>query len=203
MIHPISGFSRLEKEEKISWLHQNYLRDYPEASAILEHYWNPNPKLQKLHDEFTENTLSNYYLPFGIAPNFLINGNRFALPMTIEESSVIAAASKAAKFWGERGGFSATVLGTTKVGQVHFLFSGDKNKLKRFFEYCKPLLLTSVAHITQNMEKRGGGVLGLELLDKTNDLPHYFQLNCNFETKDSMGANFINSCLEKFAEVGS
>ncbi len=51
------------------------------------------------------------------------------------------------------------------------------------------------------MEKRGGGVLDLELRNKTDLLDNYYQLHCTFETKDSMGANFINSCLERFAET--
>lgn len=201
MIDPISGFSKLEKEEKIAWLSQTYLKDSENAPAILRQYWNPDSSLQQLHEEFTENTLSNYYLPFGIAPNFLINDFRYAIPMAIEESSVIAAASKAAKFWGKRGGFKAEVLGTTKVGQVHFVYSGEKDKLTEFFRQTKPRLLEAVEPLVHNMKKRGGGVLNIELRDKTESLPGYYQLHCTFETKDSMGANFINSCLERFAET--
>ena len=201
MIDPISGFSKLTKEEKITWLSNTYLKNSIEAEDVLRQYWNENPQLQTLHDEFTENTLSNFYLPFGIAPNFLINGNLYAIPMAIEESSVIAAASKAAKYWFTRGGFKVEVLNTTKVGQVHFTYKGDLEKLDRFFEFCKPKLLKAVSGITKNMEKRGGGVLDIELRNKTHLMENYFQLHCKFETKDSMGANFINSCLEKFAET--
>lgn len=201
MIEPISGFSKLEKEEKISWLSRTYLKSSENAPDILRQYWNPDSSLQQLHEEFTENTLSNYYLPFGIAPNFLINDFRYAIPMAIEESSVIAAASKAAKFWGKRGGFKAEVLGTKKVGQVHFIYSGDKEKLKEFFRQTKPILLEAVEPLVRNMKKRGGGVLNIELRDKTEALAGYYQLHCTFETKDSMGANFINSCLERFAET--
>lgn len=201
MKNSISGFSKLKKEEKIAWLSKTYLKDSATASEVLKQYWNPDNKLQQLHDEFTENTLSNYYLPFGVAPNFLINGTRFAIPMAIEESSVIAAASKAAKFWGKRGGFKAEVISTNKIGQVHFMYSGSEKKLQEFFRQCKPVLKESVARLTKNMEKRGGGILDIQLKDKTDSLPDYFQLHCTFETKDSMGANFINSCLEKFAET--
>ena len=201
MIKPILGFSRMSKKDKIKWLGKTYLKDAPAALNILEQYWNPNQKLQQLHDEFTENSLSNFYLPFGIAPNFLINGRTYALPMAIEESSVIAAASKAAKFWGERDGFTAEVIGTKKVGQVHFLYLGEREKLQDFFDHCKPLLLNSVKKLIENMEKRGGGILNIELKDKREALDNYFQLHCTFDTRDSMGANFINSCLEKFAEV--
>ena len=197
----IAGFSKLSKEEKIAWLGRTYLKENREAASILTQYWNQDPKLQQLHEEFAENTISNYYLPFGIAPNFIINNRRYAIPMVIEESSVIAAASKAAKFWAERGGFRAEVLGTTKIGQVHFMFHGDKEKLRSFFEACEPKLRTAAAPLTRNMEKRGGGVLDIQLVDRSDSLDNYFQLHCSFETRDSMGANFIYSCLEKFAET--
>ena len=133
MKEPISGFSKLTKEEKIHWLTKTYLNDDPKAVEVLKQYWNKDEKLQQLHDEFTENTISNYYLPFGIAPNFLINNELFAIPMAIEESSVIAAASKAAKFWGSRGGFKTEVIDTIKVGQVHFIYKGSEEKLELFF----------------------------------------------------------------------
>lgn len=201
MIPPISGFSKLTKKEKIDWLAETYLKDQPEDVRILRQYWNEDSHLQQLHDEFTENTLSNFYLPFGLAPNFLINDELLALPMAIEESSVIAAASKAAKFWRTRGGFKAEVIDTQKIGQVHFTYSGDSGKLTNFFEYVKPKMIEAVKPITKNMEKRGGGILNIELKDKTESLNNYFQLHCTFDTQDSMGANFINSCLEKFADV--
>lgn len=201
MISPISGFSKLTKKEKIDWLAETYLRDQPEDVRVLRQYWNEDSRLQQLHDEFTENTLSNFYLPFGLAPNFLINEELLALPMAIEESSVIAAASKAAKFWRSRGGFKAEVIDTQKIGQVHFTYTGDPDKLTGFFEEAKPKMIEAVKPITKNMEKRGGGILNIELKDKTESLNNYFQLHCTFDTQDSMGANFINSCLEKFADV--
>lgn len=201
MTKPVSGFSRLSKSEKINWLAENYLQNDSKAIQTLKQYWNEDQKLQQLHDEFIENTVSNFYLPLGLAPNFLINGKYYTLPMVIEESSVVAAASKAAKFWSDRGGFKTEILGVQKIGQVHFLFSGGFEKLKEFFERIKPQFHDSVAPITRNMEKRGGGILNIELKDKTSELENYYQLFATFDTRDSMGANFINSCLEKFAEV--
>ncbi|MGM0636207.1 MAG: hydroxymethylglutaryl-CoA reductase, degradative [Bacteroidota bacterium] len=196
----IQGFSKLSKVEKIDYLTQNYLQDFPEAKRILNQYLNQDEKLQKLHDEFIENTLTNFYLPFGVAPNFLINQKNYAIPMAIEESSVVAAAAKAAKFWGERGGFKAEVLGTEKIGHVHFTFDGESKLLTDFFHSEKNELLNSVKHLTKNMEKRGGGVSDVVLVDKSDEIDDYYQLHCTFETKDAMGANFINSCLETFAE---
>ena len=199
MENSVSGFSKFTKAEKIDWLIANHFQNNPQAKADLERYWNTDEVLQKLHDEFTENTISNFYLPFGVAPNFLINDKMYVIPMTIEESSVVAAASNAAKFWMERGGFKAEVLSTTKVGQVHFMFHGAFSELEALFKTIKPQLFEQTKAITKNMEARGGGILDIELVDKTAKLSGYYQLHTTFETKDAMGANFINSCLEQIA----
>ncbi|MFT5861844.1 MAG: hydroxymethylglutaryl-CoA reductase [Flavobacteriales bacterium] len=201
MTQTITGFSKLTKEEKINWLANTHFSNPTQALSILKKYWNDDPKLQQLHDEFIENTISNYYLPLGVAPNFTINDKLYTIPMAIEESSVVAAASKAAKFWGDRGGFKTTVLGTTKVGQVHFTYTGDKSVLADFFNTLRPKLISDAASLTANMEKRGGGIKTIMLVDKTEQLAHYYQLHCQFETLDAMGANFINSCLEQFAST--
>ena len=201
MPNPVSGFSKLSKDEKIQWLVSHYFNNRTDALVTLKSYWNTNLKLQELHDEFIENTITNYYLPFGIAPNFLINDRLYTIPMAIEESSVVAAASNAAKFWLDRGGFKAQVISTVKTGQVHFNYYGDAAKLETFFKSIKPKLLASVDEISKNMQARGGGVLDIVLINKTKDLDHYYQLHCSFETVDAMGANYINSCLEQFAQT--
>ncbi|WP_224485256.1 hydroxymethylglutaryl-CoA reductase, degradative [Robertkochia aurantiaca] len=198
-VPPVKGFSKLSKEDKIDWLASHYFSNPDEGISLLKKYWNHDAKLQQLHDEFIENTITNFYVPLGVAPNFLINGQNYTIPMAIEESSVVAAASKAAKFWMERGGFKTEVLGTEKIGQVHFIYQGHKKRLQKFFTAIKPKLFSAASHITKNMEKRGGGITGIELIDKTGELPGYFQLHSTFETLDAMGANFINSCLEQFA----
>ncbi|SDR74960.1 hydroxymethylglutaryl-CoA reductase [Maribacter dokdonensis] len=199
MTEPISGFSKLSKEEKIDWITTNYTQNAAQSRKILQTYWNLDQSVQQLHDEFIENTITNLYVPQGIAPNFLINDTLYAIPMAIEESSVIAAASKAAKFWLKKGGFKTTILGTEKVGQVHFIYKGDTNRLNSFFTYLKPILLAESASLTSSMKKRGGGITDIVLKDKTKQLENYYQLHATFETKDAMGANFINSCLEQFA----
>jgi hydroxymethylglutaryl-CoA reductase len=198
---PISGFSKLNKSEKIEWLTKNSFSQNNNFKNILLQYCNSNEKLQKLHDEFAENTISNFYLPFAIAPNFIINKKLYTIPMVTEESSVIAAASKSAKFWLDKGGFNATVLSTNKVGQVHFIYKGDFKTLKKYFDEIKPKLISDVSSITSNMNKRGGGILNIELLNLSDKIENYFQIKAIFDTQDAMGANFINSCLEQFAKT--
>lgn len=201
MKNVISGFSKLTKEQKIDWLCEYYSNNPEKSKSLLNRYNNSDPDVQKIHDEFIENTLSNYYMPFAIAPNFLIDQKVYAIPMAIEESSVVAAAAKAAKFWLNRGGFKTEVVQTEKVGQIHLIYSGNPLKIKDFFESHRHELLDSAAEITKNMQARGGGILDMKLVDKTTQLEGYFQIHMCFETLDAMGANFINSCLEQIAKT--
>lgn len=201
MSKAISGFSKLSKSQKIDWIVNTYFSDSENTKQVLKQYWNDDKKIQQLHDEFIENTITNYYLPLGVAPNFLINNKLYTIPMAIEESSVVAAASKAAKFWLDRGGFKTKVISTTKIGQVHFMYHGCLETLQNFFNTIKAKLISDTEAITKNMKKRGGGIIDIELKDKTKALKGYYQLHASFETLDAMGANFINSCLEQFAKT--
>ncbi len=180
MTKAVSGFSKLSKEEKIQWIATQHFANPTEAVQILQQYWNTDTALQKLHDEFIENTISNFYLPLGVAPNFVINGKNYTIPMAIEESSVVAAAAKAAKFWSNRGGFKARVISSEKIGQVHFIFQGDREKLTRFIQEIQPKFYADTEGLTKNMQKRGGGILAIELRDKTSELEHLLWLPCHF-----------------------
>jgi len=191
------GFSKLLKEEKLKLI-ANYFENPGEVVNLLKSYWHPDSKQQQLFDEFSENTITNFYIPYGISPNVTINGKDYIVPMVIEESSVVAAASAAAKFWGERGGFHAEVVDVRKVGQVHFGWSGDKEQLFALFPEIEKRLLADTDAMTEKMRKRGGGILGMQLIDYSAQIPDYYQIRVEFGTGDAMGANFINSVLEQF-----
>ncbi len=194
----ISGFSKMRKRDKIKWIARNFFSDPDHVMNELISYWHGDEKQQKILDGFSENTISNFPMPYGVAPNFLIDGETYVVPMVIEESSVVAAASAAAKFWMTRGGFVTKILDTQKVGQVHFKWEGNPSKLKGIFPEIKALLIEESKDLTINMENRGGGILDIELLDFTSEEEGLFQIRAYFETCDSMGANFVNSCLERF-----
>ena len=199
MMEPIKGFSKLSKEAKLQWLTTNNFEDSEEAQKVFRTYWHEDGDLQKKHDEFIENTMTNYFMPYGVAPNFEINGKLHTIPMAIEESSVVAAASKSASYWKERGGFKVEVISTEKIGHVHFMYEGDATPLFDDIHLLEEQLRAVTAELTANMESRGGGITSITLVDKRPQLAHYFQLEVCFETCDSMGANFINSNLEVMA----
>jgi len=196
----ITGFSKLSKRGKIRWIVENFFKDPEAVARELMSYWHGDEKQQQILDGFSENTISNFHLPYGAAPNFLINGKTYCVPMVIEESSVVAAAAASAKFWLSRGGFKAEILDTKKIGQVHFSWNGPFEKLKSIFPELEKHLRQNTKNITANMEKRGGGVLDIQLLNFSHVEPEYYQLKVSFETCDSMGANFINSVLESYGQ---
>ncbi len=187
----VAGFSKLDVEEKINELIKNGYLSEDNKKTLHSHQ---HTNFQDIYNQFSENTISNFFIPYGIAPGFIINGKSYVIPMAIEESSVIAAASKAAKFWSNNGGFKTKVISTAKVGQLFFSSEWNFENLIELMSQIKEVLRKSVSYITRNMETRGGGISGFEL-DYDNEIDTYC-LMIEFETIDSMGANFINSCLE-------
>ncbi len=192
----IYGFSKLSKEQKLKIISEN-LADDTGFLTELNSLNHRNPEAQELLEQFSENTLGNFPLPYGVAPNFLINGEVFTVPMVTEESSVVAAAASAARFWSDKGGFHAKVKGKIKYGQIHFCWHGKREILLESLEDLKIFLGENSRHLTQGMNNRGGGIRGIEMIDFTARLEDYYQLRIGFETAESMGANFINSVLEE------
>jgi hydroxymethylglutaryl-CoA reductase len=197
-MNTINGFSKLSKLEKIDKVVELYFNGSKSYAEELKKFWHEDETVQKQIDDFSENTLSNFYFPFGVVPNVLINNQIYCIPMVIEESSVVAASARSANFWLNRGGFKTTVISTIKSGHVHFVFNGAEEKLYAFFDRIKNSLIEEVKPLTSNMDKRGGGLISLNLINKTELEPGYFKLEAEFETCDAMGANFINSVLESF-----
>jgi hydroxymethylglutaryl-CoA reductase len=194
----IEGFSKLNRLGKLKALKEHFNLKEEFEHEVMNYL---HPAQQHVFDDISENTISNFYLPFGVAPNFLINGEWVAVPMVIEESSVVAAASKAARFWAQNGGFSATVADVVKVGQIHFEWFGNKDVISGLLPIIEQELNLSVAHLTERMRQRGGGIIRFQFLPVGEAEHHLWQLQVHFKTGDSMGANFINSCLETMAPV--
>lgn len=194
----LHGFSKKSRDEKLEII-ATLIKGNEDPVAIFKSFHHTDPLIQEMLEEFSENTVSNFYLPYSVVPNFLINGKVYMVPMVIEESSVVAAAANSAKFWFSHDGFKTEILGTQKIGQLHFIWKDSLELLRYKFSELKELLIESCESITENMRGRGGGILDIELRDLTHLEPGMMQLFCTFETVDSMGANFINSCLEQFS----
>lgn len=194
----IRGFHKLSREEKIDYIiHSNGLkRDIiPTLNEFL------HPTQQSLINEFSENTISTYPLPFSVAPNFIIGNKHYTVPMVTEESSVVAAASKAASFWARNGGFHYRIIDIEKVGQIFFEFNGTTSEASVMFDEMKEDLKNSITDLEARMKARGGGLTELFLIEHEPHLGKIFEIQAIFETANSMGANFINSCLERMKLV--
>lgn len=192
------SFSRLSKKEKI----EKVLEKLPlvkrmEHKHILESFWSKDENFQKIFDQFSENTISNFPLPFNVLPELIINDQSYCIPMVTEESSVVAASARASKFWNKLGGVHCQVIDTQKSGQVHFYWERDPQDVRDLFEAAKSSLIEATFPFCQSMRNRGGGLSSLEL--KNLEEKNYYQLWANFETCDAMGANFINTVLEVLA----
>lgn len=195
----IKGFSKLSVEEKRSFISLQS-KDALVTSSELKGFLIEDPVERKHFLELSENTISSFYTPYSIAPNMVVDGKVYHVPMAIEESSVVAAASHSARFWAERGGFRVTQVSMSKLGHVYFRWFGDPADLWTHWEPLKTFLLERLKKVTASMDHRGGGILSLELLDMTGLIKHLYKLEMEVNTVNSMGANFINTCLEEMAE---
>lgn len=188
----IEGFSKLNKKEKIKAIGLD-----EKSNEILKNATVSSTEISDIINELSENTISHFPFPYGIAPNLLVNGKYYNFPLVTEESSVVAAIAKAAKFWSGLGGFKTKVINTVKVGHVHFFWYDDFSLLKKKFESLKEFITLRTGSLNRKMKRRGGGLLSIELIDKSSILENYGQLELTFDTQDAMGANFINSVLEE------
>jgi len=93
----ISGFSKLSKQQKIDYLINEFFTSKETKADLIKSFWHSDENHQKIFDEFSENTLTNFYFPYGVVPNLLLNDKMYCVPLVIEESSVVAASARSAK----------------------------------------------------------------------------------------------------------
>ncbi len=191
----IQGFSGLSREEKIR-IAAAFSNQPEEFAKALNAHWHPEREEHERYSGISENAVSTFYLPYSLAPNFLINGQTYIVPMVTEESSVVAAASAGAKFWMVHGGFTTVVKEMLKPGHIHFIWKGDVPVLESFIADILPGMFMATHCVEKSMKTRGGGVSSIVLKNHGGEISGYFQLEVLFNTVDAMGANFINTCLE-------
>ena len=131
----ITGFSKLNIEEKIELIMKTVTLNDQQIRMLQAHENEKDP--DRVIEKLSENYISNYSLPFSIAPNFSVNDKWYYVPMVTEESSVVAAAAYAAKFWSGQGGFRSEITGTIKSGQIYFSWKGNIDKLQAILPVLK------------------------------------------------------------------
>ena len=152
-------------------------------------------------DRMIENVLGTFELPFGLAVNFLINGKDYIIPMATEESSVIAAASNAAKISRIKGGFSASCSQPLMIGQLQILHINDVTvAAQEILRHKEQILLFANAQDRILVEK-GGGARDLEVRILNSPLGHMIVTHLIVDVRDAMGANVVNTMCEALAPM--
>ncbi|MCC6662532.1 MAG: hydroxymethylglutaryl-CoA reductase, degradative [Polyangiaceae bacterium] len=144
-------------------------------------------------DKLVENVLGTYSLPFGLALNFRINGRDRLVPMVVEEPSVIAAASNAAKMVRAAGGFSAEMVESLMTTQVEVYEVRDPARAVERLESHAAELLALGTRAVPNLVERGGGPRSIDVRDIGQDR---VVVHVHVDCRDAMGANLVNSIAE-------
>jgi hydroxymethylglutaryl-CoA reductase len=146
-----------------------------------------------------ENTIGMYALPMGIATNFLINGKERLIPMVVEEPSVVAGASFAAKLARYGGGFDATADDPLMIGQIQLVNVPDPKSASQSILDKRDALLKVADEVDPILCQLGGGARDLEVRILESESETMVIVHVIFDVRDAMGANAINSACEHLA----
>lgn len=153
-------------------------------------------------DRMIENAIGVFALPLGIGVNFLVNGRDYLVPMAVEEPSVVAAVSNAARLARAGGGFRAGSSQPVMIGQVQLLDVPDPEQAARAILAAKDELATLIAPLQPTIARLGGGLTGVEVrwLPDTPAGPMLI-VHLLLDCRDAMGANAVNTAAEAAAPV--
>jgi len=190
----IKGLHRLPIADRISTLSERGFLD-PESARLLSL---GEPLLpQQTADRMIENVIGVFGLPFGIAPNFVVNDKDYLVPMVVEEPSIIAGVSGAAKLVRDSDGFKATSMDPVLIGQVQIVGVEDPDKAVQalFAEQAELITLANSFH--PKLVARGGGARDIEYFKyRLPDGDWTVVLHLLVDTRDAMGANIVNTMCE-------
>lgn len=150
-------------------------------------------------DQMVENTIGTHELPLGIATNFKINGNDHLIPMCIEESSVIAAASNAAKIARKKGGFETESTPPLMIGQIQVTDLENTDQAKEKIENNKEKILKLANKEDPILVDLGGGAKEVEVRKIETQSENMIIVHLIIDTQDAMGANVVNTMAEAVA----
>lgn len=188
------GFSKLTLEERLKRLIK---MGFLQASDI-EFLQRESALSLDLANQFIENVIGVYPMPLGVAVNFVIDNRDYVIPMAVEETSIIASASKTAKWIRDEGEITTKTLGELGIGQIQLPNVKDYKTFRQKIEKKKDEFIdkanTDVAH---GIVARGGGVRDLNVRRiPRGDGRDMAVLHVMVDTRDAMGANIINQVCE-------
>jgi Hydroxymethylglutaryl-CoA reductase len=188
----IPGFYRLSIEER-----RKLLKDF---ASLSDDDVRADLSLENA-DRMIENVVTLFPLPLGIATNFLINGKDYLIPIALEEPSVVAAASNAAKMARKKGGFHATSDEPVMIGQIQLTEVKDPFAAKLRIMEAKTEILKKANEQDPVLVKLGGGAKAMEVrvIDTKKETMVITHILVN--VKDAMGANAVNTMCEAIAPM--
>ena len=153
-------------------------------------------------DHMIENVIGVFGLPLGIATNFRVNDHDVLVPMVIEEPSVVAGASFMAKLARAGGGFKASTTNPEMIGQIQVLDVPDLKQAERQLMEAKDEILTIANEVDPVLINLGGGARDLEIRQiEESPVGPMLVLHVIYDTRDAMGANAVNSAVERLKET--
>lgn len=150
-------------------------------------------------DKMSENVIGTIELPLAIAPNFLVDGKEVVVPMAIEEPSVVAAASYAAKLAAKNGGFTTTYTGPIMIGQVQIVNIEKPDEALEKIDGMRDTLIAEADKYAEHLHPFGGGVKGCNARLISTDRGRMLIVEFEINVSDAMGANAVNTVLEKIS----
>ena len=193
----IAGLYKLNVAERIEALRQyGWL-----SSADADRLNNGRQVLSSVAaDKIIENVVGVFGLPFAIAPNFQVNNRDYMVPLVVEEPSIVAALSDAARLARNSGGFNASSDESLLAGQVYVTGVANPDGAMQILQAQKRALLAAANDIHPRLSARGGGVRDLEVrqLDLPDGTP-LIRVHLLVDTVDAMGANLVNTICEAIA----
>ncbi len=149
-------------------------------------------------DRVIENVIGIYALPLGLGLNFVVNGEETLVPMAVEEPSVVAAASNAARMVREGGGFEADADEPIMTAQIELLGVRDAVAARAAIEGAREELLAVACATLPRLVERGGGPRGLEV--RAGAHPARVIVHVHIDCRNAMGANMVNTIAESLAD---
>ena len=190
-LYRLNVSERINQLVKHGWLTADAARALAEGRTLLS---------VRQADKIIENVVGTFALPLGVAPNVQMNGRDFMVPLVVEEPSIVAALSNAAKLARANGGFTASLTDSRLLGQVHLVSVPDPAAAIAAIRSAEPELIETANQVHPRLVKRGGGVTAVSarehaLADGRSLVTAHFKVN----TCDAMGANLVNTICEAMA----
>ena len=193
----ISGFYKLTIEERIKVV-KEFAELTDDEVGLLRRVGRLGLDVA---DKMIENVVGTFELPYGIAVNFLINGRDYLVPMAIEEPSVVAGASNAAKWCREGGGVTSIATEQIMISQIQVVkVPSPHTAVVKILERKKEIL--DLANSTNDiLVKLGGGAKDIEVRVLDSPVGKMVVVNLLVDVKDAMGANIVNTMAEAVAPI--